>query len=83
MANPSQRIRIDPTYALDLVNASWLKSSLAISASNSFYARSLDPQTGAIIDEPVSLQYQTMQINLHRAVIRPDVFRLQTQDHAS
>jgi len=60
---PAQRIRIDPTYALDLVNASWLRSSLAISASNSFYARSLDPQTGAIIDEPVSLQYQTMQIN--------------------
>jgi lipopolysaccharide export system protein LptA len=61
---PSQKIRMDPAYTLDLINATWLKSSLAISASNSFYARSLDPQTGEIIDEPMTLQYQTMQINL-------------------
>jgi lipopolysaccharide assembly outer membrane protein LptD (OstA) len=60
---PSQKMRLDPSYDLDLINAPWLKSSLAISASNSFYARSLDPQTGAIIDEPVALQYQTVQIN--------------------
>ncbi|MBN2398935.1 MAG: LPS-assembly protein LptD [Candidatus Aminicenantes bacterium] len=61
---PSQKIRMDPGYTLDLINASWLKSSLAVSARNSFYARSLDPQTGEIIDEPVTLQYQTMQVNL-------------------
>jgi LPS-assembly protein len=60
---PSQSLRFDPAYSLDLINASWLKSSLAVSAKNSFYARSLDPQTGAIIDEPVTLQYQTAQIN--------------------
>ncbi len=61
---PSQKIRMDPGYTLNLINASWLKSSLAVSASNSFYARSLDPQTGDIIDEPVTMQYQTMQVNL-------------------
>jgi lipopolysaccharide assembly outer membrane protein LptD (OstA) len=60
---PSQKIGINPSYALDLIKATWLKSSLAVSAKNSFYARSLDPQTGDIIDEPVSLQYQTAQIN--------------------
>jgi LPS-assembly protein len=61
---PSQKIRMDPAYSVDLTNAPWLKSSLAVSASNSFYARSLDPQTGEIIDEPVALQYQTLQLNL-------------------
>ncbi|HSQ34611.1 MAG TPA: LPS assembly protein LptD, partial [Candidatus Binatia bacterium] len=60
----AQRIRMDPAYTLDLIDASWLKSSLAVSASNSFYARSLDPETGAILDEPVALQYQTVQIQL-------------------
>lgn len=68
---PSQRIRMDPTYALDLINAPWLKSSLAVSASNSFYARSIDPQTGEILDEPVALQYQTVQLNLKG----PSLFR--------
>jgi hypothetical protein len=48
---------------VDLIKAPWLKSSLAVSAKNSFYARSLDPQTRKIIDEPVTLQYQTAQIN--------------------
>jgi LPS-assembly protein len=60
---PSQKMRFDPAYALDLIKAPWLKSSLEISASNSFYARSLDPQSGEVIDEPVALQYQTAQIN--------------------
>jgi len=60
---PSRSLRFDPAYSLDLIQATWLKSSLAISAKNSFYARSLDPQTGAIIDEPVTLQYQTAQIH--------------------
>ncbi len=69
---PAQRIRMDPAYTLDLINAPWLKSSLALSASNSFYARSLDAQTGEIIDEPVALQYQTVQINLKG----PSFFRI-------
>lgn len=61
---PSQNMRFDPSYSLDLIKAPWLKSQVAVSAKNSFYARSVDPQTGAIIDEPVTLQYQTAQINL-------------------
>jgi hypothetical protein len=60
---PSRSVRFDPAYSLSLVKASWLKSSLSVSAKNSFYARSLDPQTGAIINEPVSVQYQTAQLN--------------------
>jgi len=60
----SEKIRIDPAYTLDLVNASWLKSSLAFTANNSFYARSLDPETGEIVDDPVALQYQTVSFNL-------------------
>jgi LPS-assembly protein len=60
---PSQKMRIDPAYALDLIKAPWLKASLELSASNSFYARSIDPLSGQIIDKPVTLQYQTAQIN--------------------
>jgi hypothetical protein len=59
----SQKVRFDPAYTLDLIKASWLQSSLVVSAKNSFYTRSLDPQTGDIIDKPVTLQYQTAQIN--------------------
>ena len=40
---PSQKINLDPSYTVDLIKAPWLKSSLAVSAKNSFYARSLDP----------------------------------------
>lgn len=60
---PSQKIRLNPSYSLDLINFPWLKASLAVSAKNSFYARSLDPKTHAIIDEPISQQYQTAEIN--------------------
>jgi LPS-assembly protein len=60
---PSQKVRIDPSYSLTLLKAPWLKSSLEVSAKNAFYAHSLDPQTGSIIDEPVTEQYQTAQIN--------------------
>jgi LPS-assembly protein len=60
----SEKVRVDPAYTLDLVNASWLKSSLALSASNSYYVRSLDPDSGEIVDEPVLLSYQTVKLNL-------------------
>jgi len=60
----SQTVRFDPSYSLALIQAPWLKASLAVSAKNSFYARSLDPQSGKVIDEPVAVQYQTAQIQL-------------------
>jgi LPS-assembly protein len=60
----SQTVRFDPAYSLELIQASWLKASLAFSAKNSFYARSRDPLSGDIIDEPVTVQYQTAQLDL-------------------
>lgn len=60
----SQRLSATPSYQLPLFKLPWLNSSLNLSSMNSFYAKSRDPKSKKIVDEPLYLKYQMALITL-------------------
>lgn len=60
----SQRFSATPSYQLPLFKLPWLSSSLNLASMNSFYAKSRDPESKKIVDEPLYLKYQMASITL-------------------
>jgi LPS-assembly protein len=65
----SQRLTVTPSYQLPLFRLSWLNSSLALASKNAFYAKSRDPKTKEILDEPLHLKYQTASFTLQGPIL--------------
>jgi lipopolysaccharide assembly outer membrane protein LptD (OstA) len=60
----SQRLTLSPSYQLPLLSLPWLNSSLQLKSMNTFYAKSLDPLTDKIVDEPLVMKYQAVNVAL-------------------
>jgi LPS-assembly protein len=60
----SQRLTVFPSYELPLLKLPWLNSSLNLASKNTFYAKSLDPLSKKIVDEPLYMKYQTVTLSL-------------------
>ncbi len=60
----SQRLTVSPSYELPLLKLPWLNSSLRLASNNSFYAKSRDPISKKIVDEPLYLNFQTIKFSL-------------------
>jgi LPS-assembly protein len=64
----SQRLTVSPSYELPLLKLPWLNSSLQLATNNSFYAKSRDPKSKKIIDEPLYLKFHTIKFSLQGPV---------------
>ena len=64
----SRRLTVTPSYQLPLFRLPWLNSSLALASKNAFYAKSRDPVSKEILDEPLYLNYQTASFTLQGPV---------------
>lgn len=60
----SQRINVVPSYTLNLLKTPWLNTSVNLESRNNFYAKSIDPESNEIVDEPLHLYYNQAQIKL-------------------
>lgn len=60
----SQRLTVTPAYQLPLLKLPWLNCSLNLLAKNTLYAKSLDPASKKIVDEPLYMKYQTAALSL-------------------
>ena len=64
----SQRLSLTPGYQLPLLKLPWLNCSLNLLAKNTLYAKSLDPLSKKIVDEPLVMKYQTAKLSLQGPV---------------
>jgi len=64
----SQRLTVTPAYQLPLLKLPWLNLSLNLQAKNTMYAKSLDPVSREIVDEPLVMKYQTVKLSLQGPV---------------
>jgi len=64
----SQRLTVTPSYQLPLLKLSWLNFSLNLLSKNTFYAKSLDPVSNKIVDEPLYMKYHTAKLSLQGPV---------------
>ena len=64
----SQRLTVTPAYQLPLLKLPWLNLSLNLQAKNTMYAKSLDPVSSKIVDEPLVMKYQTVKLSLQGPV---------------
>jgi len=60
----SIRLNINPSYSIDLLKLPWLFTTINMKSKNSFYAKSYDAETKEIVDEPLHLQYNMINLNL-------------------
>ena len=60
----SQRINLIPSYTLDLLKIAWLNTSVNLESRNSIYAKSIDPETNQVVDEPLHLQYNQAVVKM-------------------
>jgi LPS-assembly protein len=59
----SQRLTVTPAYSLPLLTLPWLNFSLNLLAKNTLYAKSRDPVSKKIVDEPLYMKYQTVTLS--------------------
>ncbi|MFH2108387.1 MAG: LPS assembly protein LptD [Chrysiogenia bacterium] len=64
----SQRLTFTPAYQLPLLKLPWLNCSLNLLAKNTLYAKSLDPLSKTIVNEPLYMKYQTAKLSLQGPV---------------
>ncbi|MBN2346882.1 MAG: LPS-assembly protein LptD [Candidatus Aminicenantes bacterium] len=64
----SRRLTVTPSYQLPLLRLPWMNSSLKLSSKSSVYAKSLDPVSGQVVDEPLYMRYHTVQFSLQGPV---------------
>jgi LPS-assembly protein len=64
----SQRLTVVPSYQLPLLKLPWLNSSLDLASRNTFYAKSLDPVSKKIVDEPLYMKFHTVKLSLQGPV---------------
>ncbi|TFG78664.1 MAG: LPS-assembly protein LptD [Chrysiogenales bacterium] len=64
----SQRLTLTPAYQLPLLKLPWLNCSLNLLAKNTLYAKSLDPLSKTIVNEPLYMKYQTAKLSLQGPV---------------
>jgi lipopolysaccharide assembly outer membrane protein LptD (OstA) len=64
----SQRLTVVPEYQLPLLNLPWLNFSLNVQSKNTLYAKSIDPKTKTVTDEPLYMKYHTVQASLQGPV---------------
>lgn len=55
----SQRFTLVPSYQLPLFRLPWLAASINLLSKNSIYAKSRDPETGKIVNEPLYMKYNS------------------------
>ena len=60
----SQRIKIIPSYTLNLFKLPWLATTINLQSNQTIYAKSRDLGTKEIVDESLHLQYNTGSINI-------------------
>lgn len=60
----SNRLMLIPQYSLTLLKLPWLNASVNIESQHTFYGRSKDLETGEIVDDPLSIDYQTFKTSL-------------------
>jgi LPS-assembly protein len=60
----SKRLNLNPSYTLKLLTTPWLNAKATVTSKNSFYPKSLDPETGESVDEPLHLVYNTANVEL-------------------
>lgn len=60
----SQRLTLTPAYSLPMLKLPWLNFTLDLLSKNTFYAKSLDPVSKKIVDEPLYMKYQTATLSL-------------------
>lgn len=62
----STRLSINPSYTLNLIRLPWMGASLSFSSKHTFYPKSRDPEQKklVILDEPLTLGYQTAQMTV-------------------
>jgi len=66
----STRMRLNPSYTLNLVKFPWLAANLSLESHHSFYPKSRDPENKKnIIDEPLQLQYQSANVTLKGPIL--------------
>lgn len=58
----SNRLKIIPTYTLELLKLPWFNSTVTVDSNHTVYAKSWDPdagEEGEIVDEPLHIGYQS------------------------
>ncbi|NIN21062.1 MAG: LPS export ABC transporter periplasmic protein LptC [Candidatus Aminicenantes bacterium] len=60
----TQRLNIQPSFSVNLVQAPWLWANLTLSSKHSIYPKSLDPETKEETDKSLHLHYQTARVDL-------------------
>ena len=55
----SQRFSLVPSYQLPLLQLPWLSASVNVLSKNTIYAKSLDPETRKIVNEPLYMKYSS------------------------
>ena len=55
----SQRFTFVPSYQLPVFQFPWLAATVNLFSKNSFYAKSLDPTTRKIVNEPLYMKYHS------------------------
>lgn len=64
----SQRLTVVPAYQLPLLKLPWLNFSLNLQSKNTVYAKSLDPETKTVVNEPLYMKYHSVQAFLQGPV---------------
>ena len=66
----STRMRVSPSYTLNLLKLPWLSANLSLQSKHTFYPKSRDPEDKKnIIDEPMKLQYQSAIVTLKGPIL--------------
>ncbi len=60
----SQRIKIVPSYILNLFKLPWLTTTINLQSNQTIYAKSRDLETKEIVDKSLHLQYNTASANV-------------------
>ena len=57
----SNRLMVIPQYTLNLFQLPWLSTTVNLEYHNTFYGRSKDPETGEVVDVPLTIGYQMVK----------------------
>jgi len=60
----SQRVNFSPSYTLNLIKLPWLSTTINLASYQNFYPKSYKSGTKTIVDEPLHLGYNTVNVSI-------------------
>ncbi len=60
----SQRLNIEPSYNLPLLTIPWLSTTVSFTGHENIYAKSIDPETNDVVDEPLNTFFYSATANI-------------------